>query len=294
MSPEQPSIAEDSVVDAWRNVIRPAQEAGARVMVQMNHGGVSADSDVVPERVSPSGSDTGEQGAPRALTDDDVDELIDAYGKAALRAKAAGFDGVQIHGAHGYLMSQFLTPATNVREDNWGGDADRRFAFLGSVIAEIRRHVGPSYPVWIKLGVAGAARHGYGIKDGADVARRCSRMGVDCIEISHAFGAPEGTRYDDEPPYLPMAKVVRQEVGAEYPLALVNGFSALRQMEGVLSSGVAQLISLSRPLICEPDLPRKLRTGVTDVAACARCDECWPRNPGEGVACHNEDVQAAL
>ncbi len=292
--PEQPSMASDDVVDAWRGVIRPAQEAGARVMVQLNHSGADAAEGLGRQRVSPSGTDSDDPGAPRALTEQEIHELISAYGAAGARAVAAGFDGVQIHGPFGDLMGQFLSPGTNRREDGWSGDPDRRFAFLGAVISEVRWRVGASYPMWVKLGLAGAGQHDFAMATVGDVARRCSGLGVECLEIRHAIGDPEGTQHEAEPHYLPLARVVRGAVGPGFPLALVDGFSTLPQMQGVVRSGLVELVSLARPLICEPDLPRKLRTGVTDTAACTRCDECDPQTPGEGIGCHNEDVLAAL
>ena len=292
--PEQCSIADDSVISNWRKTIRPAQEAGARVMMQINHGGASCDPDVTPELLSPSGVGTHDRAKPREMSDEDVRRIVSAFARAAGRAQEAGLDGVQIHGAHGYLVSQFLTPSTNQRQDGWGGDADGRFQMLAAVISEIRREVGESYPVWIKLGVAGGEQHGFHAADGAEVARRCAESGVDCVEISHALGEPEGIRRDGAPPYLPMAETVREAVGPAYPLALVNGFSALDAMQAVVAGETVQMVSLCRPLISEPDLPRKMREGASEEALCSRCGSCWPEYAGEGIACHNSEVRAAV
>ena len=199
---------------------------------------------------------------------------------------------MQIHGAHGYLVSQFLTPRTNLRSDTWGGDSERRLAFLLAVAAEIRRQVGSDYPVWIKLGVAGAPPAELALAEGALAAKACNQAGIDCIELSHALGIPPLEKV--EPIFLPWAHAVRQIVGLDVTLALVNGFRHVQVMESVLASGVVQLVSLCRPLIANPSLPHRLKRQLETKAVCNRCDKCWPLVPGEGVACHNEGVLERL
>ncbi len=291
--PEMASIVQDDLIPAWREAICPAQRAGARVMMQINHSGASCDPAVTPNPLSPFGIAANDLVNPREMTEDELLHIAAAFGRAARRAQEAGFDGVQIHGAHGYLISQFLMPSTNKRTDRWGGDMEKRLAFLRTVISEIRQQVGEEYPVWIKLGVAGSRQHGLNLPDSAQIAAECAQSGVDCVEISNALGVPEEISNKNEPPFLPMAEAVRQAVGPKYPLALVNGFRTLRVMQEVLASGVVQLISLCRPLIAEPDLPRKLREGITNHASCVRCSRCWPETQGEGIACHNATVSIA-
>ena len=292
--PEMSSIASDHVIPAWREVIHGAQDAGARVMIQINHGGAQVDPVVTPQPLSPSGLARNDLLMPRAMTEDDIQGLVIAYGQAARRAREAGFDGVQIHGAHGYLITQFLSPATNVRQDRWGGSFERRLTFLKEVAAVVRRQVGDDYPVWIKLGVAGSGNRGLTIPGGAAVARACATYGIDCIEISHAAGIPEELDRKREAAFLPMAQAVREAVGPHFPLALVYGFRSRSVMVEVLASDVVQLISMSRPLIAEPDLPNKLGAGATGRALCLSCNRCFPRVLGEGVACRNPEVQEAL
>jgi 2,4-dienoyl-CoA reductase-like NADH-dependent reductase (Old Yellow Enzyme family) len=292
--PRMAAMADDSLVSAWRETIRPAQALGARVMIQLNHGGASVDPQVVPDPISPSGVATNDLSYPRVMTGAEIEGVVHSFGQAARRAREAGFDGVQIHGAHGYLVTQFLSPATNRREDEWGGDETRRSAFLRAVITEVRHQVGADYPVWIKLGVAGRQESGLTMAEGARVAAVCAEHGIDCIEVSHGLGVPEGLPDGGEGRFLPMALAVRQAVGADYPLALVAGFRTLRGMERILSDGAVQIISICRPLIAEPNLPNKLQMGAVEVA-CVRCDLCRPRRGGDqGVACRNLDVRRRL
>jgi 2,4-dienoyl-CoA reductase-like NADH-dependent reductase (Old Yellow Enzyme family) len=288
--PEMSSIASDDVIPAWREVTRPAQDAGARVMMQINHCGASCDPTMTPHPVAPSGVATNELVAPGIMSREEIQRIIRAFGQAARRAREAGFDGVQIHGAHGYLVTQFLTPLTNRRDDGWGGDAERRRGFLKAVIREVRLQVGDDYPLWIKLGVAGKATSQLTSDEGARVANACARLGVDCVEISHALGTPEEIDVEHEARYRPMAEAVRQAVGNDFPLALVNGFRTRAGMEALLQDGLVQVISLSRPLIAEPDLPNKLRMVEAFEAACVRCGKCWPEGPGLGVACYHPQI----
>ena len=285
------AIADDSLIAPWRETIRAAQESGARVIVQINHGASNIDPSVVADPVSPSGVAINDTVQPRAMREGEIHQAIAAFGHAARRAREAGFDGVQIHGAHGYLISQFLSPMTNRREDVWGGDPARRLAFLRAVIAEVRRQVGSEYPVWIKLGLAGSAASGLSTAQGAQVAAQCAILGFDCVEISHGLDCPESIDRRAEAAYLPMGQAARRAVGAGYPLALVYGFRTRACMEALVSGGLLQLISLCRPLIAEPDLPLRLAQGLTNRALCVRCDACRPREPGQWVECRNARVQ---
>jgi len=298
--PEMASIADDQVIPAWRETVRPAQEAGARVIMQINHCGSGCDPAVTPQPLSPSGVQTADGAVPRAMTEGEIAHVIRAFGQAARRAREAGLDGVQIHGAHGYLVTQFLSALTNRREDDnrrddaWGGDPARRRAFLDAVIDEIRGQVGSDYPLWIKLGVAGKAESGLPLAEGARVAAAYATRGVDCVEVSHAIGIPEAIDVSQEAAFRPLAEGVREAVGPEVPLALVYGFATRAGMEAVLAGGLVQMVSLCRPLIAEPDLPQKLREVAGYRAACVRCGKCWPEALGEGIACRNAAVQRKL
>lgn len=288
------AMADDDLISSWREVIRPAQEAGGRVMMQINHAGANADPEVTPHPLSPSGVATNDLVEPRAMTEKEIQQVITDFGEAARRVQEAGFDGVQIHGAHGYLITQFLTPETNLREDRWGGDEKRRSAFLKAVVAEIRRQVDPDYPVWIKLGVAGRESSGLDMEEGARIAARCATYGVDCVETSFALGRPEWLDLTVEAPLRPLAEAVRDAVGPDYPLSLVYGFSTRQCMERVLNDGIVQLISLCRPLIAESDLVHKMEEGLAEEVACVRCDLCHPGEDEEGIACRNEQVLKKL
>ena len=290
---EMNSLADDALIPIWQATVSPAQQAGARVFAQLNHGGASCDPAVTAVPLAPSGVNTNPQAQARMMSQSEITEIIHAFGQAARRAREIGFDGVQLHGAHGYLISQFLMPRTNRRSDAWGGDPQRRRAFLLAVIAEVRRQAGSDYPLWLKLGVVGSPEDELTSAEGAETAAACFEAGIECLEISNALGAPVQT-VQEEPCFLPLAQAVRKAVGPDKPLALVNGFRTRPMMEAVLASGLVQLVSLCRPFIADPALVLHLAQGADTQVQCARCGRCWPDEPGEGIACKNAAVQRKI
>ena len=293
--PRMAAIDDDALIAAWRETIQPAQALGAKLMMQINHCGASADPQVTANPLAPSGVATNERVQPGVMSDRDIERIIGAYAQAARRAKSAGFDGVQLHGAHGYLITQFLSASTNQRQDRWGGDTvHARFNFLAHVIDAVRAQVGDTYPVWIKLGVAGRDDSGLTMEQGAQIAALCVEHGIDCIEISHAIGEPEADTQHGEADYWAMAQAVRAQVGKAFPLALVSGFKSLQGMATALNDGTVQLVSLCRPLIAQPTLLNDMACDHQAAAACVRCDQCWPKEVDGFVDCHNRAVRRRL
>jgi len=197
---------------------------------------------------------------------------------------------VQIHGAHGYLIGQFLSPFVNQRQDEWGGDLPGRMHFLRAVCQAVRQQVGPEYPVLIKFGLADAVEGGLGLEEGLHVVAALESMGINAVEISAGIGGGRsssiraGIRLEaDEAYFRPWAQQARQVT--PLPLLLVGGFRSRRVMEDVLASGDADFISLCRPLICEPDLPNRLRQDLQERSSCISANRCWAEGPGEGIAC---------
>ena len=227
------------------------------------------------------------------MTPDEIELIIEAYGQAARRAREAGFDGVQIHGAHGYLVNQFLSPLVNRRGDGWGGSLEGRMRFLRAICQEVRRQVGPDYLVFIKLGMMDHAEGGLTAEEGVRVVAALEEMELDAVEISGGIAGalkrdanirPAIRSTSDEAYFRPLAEKARP--ATSLPIALVGGFRSRGVMEAVLDAGDADFISLCRPLICEPDLPNKLRAGLQERSACISAGRCWPEKAGEmGIAC---------
>lgn len=299
------AVHRDDLVPSLRTLSEVVhRESGGKrsgVVMQINHAGRKASEKVTcPERsrrvgrtpVAPSPVSQVKGGPrPHELTEAEIEELVGAFGRAAGRAKEAGFDGVQLHGAHGYLINQFCSPASNWRRDRWGGSSARRLRFLEEVAAAVRDEVGDDYPLLIKLGVQDFVRDGLTLDEGVEIVRHLADWGLDAVEISCGMGTTSARkdilRPEDEAYFLPQARRARELT--ELPLILVGGMRSLEVMESILEEGTADFISMSRPLIREPDLPNQWQEGRTEPAACISCNNCWP-GPGEyGIACRSSN-----
>jgi 2,4-dienoyl-CoA reductase-like NADH-dependent reductase (Old Yellow Enzyme family) len=270
------------------------EEDGLLVM-QINHGGRQCAEDAIPGSPlapSPVSASKGKE-PPEELSEEGIKEIISAFGDAAGRAKAAGFDGVQIHAAHGYLINQFNSPATNRRTDRWGGTSSRRMRLLEEVAAAVRDRVGDDYPVLIKLGMVESARDGLTLKDSAEIVRHLADWGIDALEVSGGVGRTsvikDILRPEDEGYFLDAVRAARE--ATDLPIALVGGMRSKNLMERILEEGTADFISVSRPLIREPDLLQRFLEGQ-ERSTCISCNRCWP-NPGEfGIACKDPNREA--
>jgi 2,4-dienoyl-CoA reductase-like NADH-dependent reductase (Old Yellow Enzyme family) len=289
--PEMTGIYSDALIPSLTELTDVVHQEGGRIAAQINHGGMQC-KDPLSETIAPSAVDAPFLNQPaREMTLDEIDLLISAYAQAARRAKEAGFDAVQIHAAHGYLISQFLSPFVNRRTDDWGGDVEGRMRFLRAVCGAVREQVGPEYPMFIKLGMVDDVEGGLTPQESVQIAAALEPMGLDAVEISGAIAG--GARNlnvregivpgEDEAYFRPLARQARSVT--RLPILLVGGFRSRPVMEEVLDAGDADFISLSRPLICEPDLPNRMRLGGQEESACISANYCWPETLGEGIAC---------
>ncbi len=291
--PSMTAVHRDDLVPSLRALSEAVHREGGKAVMQINHAGRRASEKVTgrtPVAPSPVPQVKGSP-RPHELTGAEIEELIAAFGRAAGRAREAGFDGVQLHGAHGYLINQFCSPASNWRRDRWGGSIARRLRFLEEVAAAARDEVGGDYPLLIKLGVQDFVRDGLTLDDGVEIVRHLADWGLDAVEISGGVGGTsvrkDILRPEDEAYFLSQARRARE--ATDLPLILVGGMRSLAVMESILEEGTADFISMSRPLIREPDLPNQWREGRTEAAACVSCNSCWP-GPGEyGIACRNSN-----
>ncbi|MCE5209309.1 MAG: NADH:flavin oxidoreductase, partial [Chloroflexi bacterium] len=257
----------------------------------INHGGIQCSLETVEQPLTASDVYSKKFARPaHAMLEEEVWEAIEAYGQAARRAKEAGFDGVEIHGAHGYLVSQFLSPLINRRNDRWGGNPKKRMQFLRDVVKSVRDQVGLQYPVMIKLGLMDGIEGGLRLAEGLDVLAALPEMGIDAVEISGGFSGEKfinvakGIRpAENEAYFLFWAQQARPKV--DIPILLVGGFRTRKMMEETLESGVVDFISLSRPLISEPDLPERMRLGLQQQSICLSGSLCHPLATGQGIAC---------
>jgi 2,4-dienoyl-CoA reductase-like NADH-dependent reductase (Old Yellow Enzyme family) len=287
---EMTGIYRDDLIPPLAELVDAVHQEGGRIAAQINHGGMQCSKETVAEPVAPSAVEAPFiQRTPREMTAKEIAEAIDAYAQAARRARAAGFDAVQIHGAHGYLVSQFLSPFINRRTDKWGGSLEGRMHFLRAICQAVRAQVGPDYPVFIKLGMMDGMEGGLTPEEGVQVVAALEEMGLDAVEISGGVGGGRnlntvaGIREEGQEAYfLPLAQKARP--ATQLPIILVGGFRSRKVMEEVLAAGHADMISLCRPLISEPNLPNLLCQGK-ERARCISGNRCWPLVPEEGIAC---------
>jgi 2,4-dienoyl-CoA reductase-like NADH-dependent reductase (Old Yellow Enzyme family) len=279
-------IDSDDQIPGYRRMTRAVHDLEGRVVMQIAHGGVASATAIRRGEprlaVSPQEAPSDAEGAAREMTDADIERIIDAFGQAARRVEEAGFDGVQIHGAHGYLVTQFLSPSSNRRSDRWGGSLENRMRFVVEVVRAIRRNVDDDFPVMIKLGCRDYLDQGEGmsIQEGASLAAALEGEGVCFIEVSHGMPGRSFRKMSHgkekapirEAYLLPDARVVRGSTSV--PLAVVGGMRSLPVMEEAIESGAVDCISLCRPLIREPDLIQRWKRGDTRPADCISCGAC--------------------
>jgi 2,4-dienoyl-CoA reductase-like NADH-dependent reductase (Old Yellow Enzyme family) len=234
---------------------------------------------------------------PRALTLEEIDEIIEAFANGVGRAQEAGFDGAQLHAAHGYLLSSFLSPRTNQREDQYGGSTENRLRIVRKIYLRARKKVGDDFPILIKINTTDFLPGGMDLNETVRVGTLLSEMGVAAIETSGGMWEavtrkkeelgwlpvllPESRTgiksLDQEAYFQPGAQALKEETKAT--VILVGGFRSFSKIEAVLESKGADFISLSRPLIRQPDLPRLWQSGKgPDQAECISCNACLPLN----------------
>jgi 2,4-dienoyl-CoA reductase-like NADH-dependent reductase (Old Yellow Enzyme family) len=266
----------------------------------------------------------------RALTDGEIAAIVADFGAAAGRARQAGFDGVELHGAHGYLLSRMLSPKHNRRTDRWGGDFERRLAFAHAVVDSTRRAVGPDYPVAVKLNVHDGEPGALDVDTGVRIAQAMASWGVDAIEVSAGTGdvgfgcypnkggipvasakryihhnfpatrllgsvvdvvlraARRRVEFPGEAYFEPWARRVAEAVSI--PVLCVGGIRSMAVAERLVRDTPIAMIALARPLVREPDLANRWRDGLSSVAACTSCNECFTHiGLGLPLTCRSPD-----
>lgn len=261
---------------AWA---RAAKSHGAAVLVQLSHAGRQTARTVTWRPVAPSAVTVDRKGglfsAPTPLTLPQIEVLVARFGHAAAIAEAAGFDGVQIHGAHGYLVSQFLSPLTNLRTDRYGGDLDGRMRFLLEVVREVRRSTGQGFTVAVKLNSADFQRGGFTLEESMQVAEALQAEGIDLLEISGGSYEKPAMMGSEQPTprastrareafFLEYAEQMRSRV--DLPLMVTGGFRSRAGMDEALRSGATDVVGMARPLAIDPDLPGRLVRGESEAA----------------------------
>lgn len=280
-------IEDDRDLEKLAECAAAAKSAGAPAIAQINHPGRQALVGVATRFVAPSAVKVKIPGAPfpkpKALTHEEILDTIERYATASRIAVEAGYDGVQLHGAHGYLVSQFLSPLVNQREDEWGGDSERRRKFVLEVAKAMRAAIGPDKILSVKLNSADFQRGGFSEDESLAVIEALGNQGVDLLEISggtyekpamvgaaHRKAAEkkeakksESTRAR-EAYFLEFAERARQVTNM--PLMITGGLRSASAMQEALDEGI-EMVGLGRPVCLEPDLPNRLIADSETVSA---------------------------
>ena len=289
ISPVHNSLHHDRYIEGLARLANVVHRNGSRLAVQLFHGGREAfrrQEALGRYALGPSDLERNQdlyfKDRCRAMTREEIEALIEAFGKAAARAKEAGVDAVQVHGAHAYLLSEFLSPQSNRRKDMWGGSLENRVRLHKRICQAIRKAVGPDYPVMIKLGLADGFSGGLRLEEGLQAADVLAKSGFDAIEVSQGLRGKNYTEAEFRP------KILKREHEAYFrewarnlktrvrvPVILVGGLRSPDLMEEIVRMGDADLVAISRPLIRDPDLIASWSASKERKAACISCNGCY-------------------
>jgi 2,4-dienoyl-CoA reductase-like NADH-dependent reductase (Old Yellow Enzyme family) len=291
----------DAMMEGLQQMTTAVHRAGGRIVLQLAHAGCQAAVKLTgQDAIGPSPLKDAQGLKGRSMSEAEITATIEAFGDAAHRAYQAGFDGVQIHAAHGYLISQFLSPYFNHRQDHYGGSPENRQRLVREVLARIRQAVGPNYPVLIKLNSEDFLDGGLDLDAMLAVADSLERAGIDAIELSGGtalsgnFMPVRRGRIDTaEKEVFYRTAAGRFKVTIGVPLILVGGIRSFEVAEAVIADGMADYIALSRPLICEPELVQRWQNGDLRRSACRSDNLCFtPVGKGKGVYCVTAERRA--
>jgi 2,4-dienoyl-CoA reductase-like NADH-dependent reductase (Old Yellow Enzyme family) len=256
---------------AWAQTVH---DGGSQLWAQISHPGRQCPRLVNLTPLAPSEVQLnmgGNFGKPRAATEADIRDVIQRFVNTAALVREAGFDGVQIHSAHGYLLSQFLSPRTNQRHDRWGGPLDNRASLLLEVIRAVRERVGLGYPISVKLNSSDFVKGGFTLDESIQVVQWLNDAGVDLLEVSGGtyeqleFFKPQAvveirdSTREREAMFLEYAKSIKAV--ARMPIMVTGGFRTLAGMEAALVGGHTDMIGLARPFCLDPDFPARMLAG---------------------------------
>lgn len=288
--PGQMGIHDESFRPEMVALTDAVHREGGKICLQLVHaGGQTAGKTIGATPVAPSAVKADQfPEEPVELTIDDIEDIIRLFGHGARRAREYGFDAVQLHASHGYLINQFLSPLTNQRTDSYGGSQENRLRFLLETYRSVREGAGGDFPVFIKLNGSDNLPGGLEIEEAVAAAKALDDEGVDCIEVSGgtpASGAENPVRQgidsrEREAYNLPLAYRVKNAVTC--PVAVVGGMRSLEVIEGIIRREEADYIAMARPFIREPKLAMRWQGGDEARARCISCNGCFKPGLKEG------------
>ncbi len=301
----QTGVSSDDFIPGLSKIAETVHENGENCKVALQIAHCGRQSRFLENTISPSAIEEKlTRKIPREMTREEIQGTIDAFAQAIRRAKEAGFDAVQLHGAHGYIITQFLSPYSNKRTDDYGGSLEKRTKFLEEIYLKSVDLVGKDFPIFIKMNGVDFIEGGTTIEESTEVAKRLEQIGYAAIEVSAGIWEVAKLRKKDlgwkptflpesrmfigkmnEPAYnLPYAEAFKKVL--DIPVILIGGINSITLVEQILSDESADFISLSRPLIREPDLPNRWMKGIgNDTVDCEYCNGCLSTTASGGLFC---------
>ena len=295
-SPRQIGVHEERLVDGLARLAEAVHRYPSRLFLQLAHAGrqtkekICGCTPLAPSAVF----EPVYKVTPREMTEQDIEQTIAEFARAGTRARKAGYDGVQVHAAHGYLLSSFLSPHTNRRTDGWGGPVRERTRIVSEIIRGIKAAAGADFPVIVKLNSSDLMPGGVTGEEVVEIAGLLVEDGLDGIEVSGGTSEAgrgsmwPGLRSEEDEGYF-VESAARIKTAVRVPVLGLGGLRTFRAMEKIVLDGRADLISMSRPFIREPWLVRKFRTGEIGRSECISCNKCL--NP-RGIRCAELPVPA--
>ena len=268
----------NSNMEILKDWAKQGQQHGAKVMVQINHPGKQVPKTIAKETVAPSAVPLGNGlnklfSTPRALTTSEVEELVQKFITSAKVAKEAGFSGVQIHAAHGYLVSQFLSPHDNRRTDKYGGSLENRMRFLKEIYLGMREELGKDFPIGIKINSTDFKEDGLTEEDSLETIVELANLGLDFVEISGGtyerpamMGATSTS--SNKVFFAEYSKKLKQKV--DIPVIVTGGIRSINAMNTLLNDNTTDFIGIARPLTIDPNIPNKIKQGTYTIVETTR------------------------
>jgi len=299
-SPWQLGIYKDELIPGLKELTSAVHKNGGKILLQLAHAGNYAEEKVTKQpSLVVSKFERLAETERQEITQDDISKLIRAYTVAAERSKKADFDGIQIHSAHGYLLSQFLSPVFNKRQDEYGGSIDNRARIHLEIYQSVRKAVGNDFPILIKINCGDFVENGLDITESIQIAKLIDSAGFDAIELSGGFiktgklspsrtgiNSPEKEAY-----FQKHARKIKNKISI--PLILVGGMRSFEITEKIILEGTADYISMSRPFIREPGLINRWKSGDREKAKCISDNLCFnPGFEGKGVYCVTKERES--
>jgi 2,4-dienoyl-CoA reductase-like NADH-dependent reductase (Old Yellow Enzyme family) len=253
-SMNQLGINSDDQIPGLARLVDVVHEKGTPIAIQINHGGGTVSRAVTGSRpVAPSSLIHPRRGneVPRQMSRDEIEEVISSFRDAARRASKAGFDAVEVHGAHGFLLNQFLSPLTNKRQDRYGGTLENRVRLPCRIIQEIRRALGSNFPVLYRIGVDDLLPRGVTLQEGVEAAKMITKSGVDILDVSGGIGGSRPEGHEGPGYFVPHAEAVKHAVSV--PVIGVGGIRTAEQADEIIKSGKVDLVAVGRAILEDPN-----------------------------------------